>query len=143
MRLIIAFIIVSVGLWGLIQWAKSGASMWESASLTRRKRKMHGEERLKVEEEIRQLDLECDRRLKTSFKILAGLLIAVWLMLAGAIILRFFGLEGWARNRLEDVYMRARNYWNSGIHYGPQEEIPQSTPERKKMLKELGSSLRK
>ena len=143
MRLIIAFIIVSVGLWGLTQWAKSGASMWESASLSRRKRKLHGEERLKIEEEIEQLDRESDLRLKMSFKILVGLLIAVWLMLAGAIILRFLGLEGWARNHLEDISTRARNYWNSGVHYGPQEESPQSTPERKKMLKELGSSLRK
>ena len=135
MLVIILFVIATIALLGLLQWARSGAGLWESASLRRRKESLEYEERQVAEAKIERLDRETDRRLKTSFKIFASLMVAAWLALGAIIVLRFLGMEGWLKNRLAHVSSRAHSYWSGGN--------PQSTPERRQKLREMGAGLRK
>ena len=134
MWLILTFIGVSVFVLGLLQWARSGAALWQIRTIRREEASLSAEERKTAEGEVRRLEQATDRALIASFRILGFLAIATWLLLGVTILLDFFGID-WASG----ASIRARMYWNT-----PAPGVTRSgAVTRNDVLKNIGGSLRK
>lgn len=134
MWMILAFVGLSVFLIGLLQWARSGASLWRIRTLRRSERHLDRKERERAEGEIRQLERATDRALRTSFKVLGVLAVLMWAFLGATIVFDLLGL-GWT----DRVSIRARMFWNEGAH----QNTRYNTTERNDILRGMGEKMRK
>ncbi|MBR1671577.1 MAG: hypothetical protein IJ702_01485 [Fretibacterium sp.] len=139
MWILLAFVAFTVFLLGLLQWARSGAGIWQIFTLRRRERALSGEEREKAKGEIRRLERSSDRALLASFRMLGFLALGIWVVLLVIMVINFLGMGNWMDNHLNTLSLRARSYWNTGLP----DNGPQSTPERQNILRNMGVNLRK
>ena len=133
MVILFAFIVVSIFLIGLYQWALSGANLWRIFSIKRRESELTREEKREAEGEIKKLEREADRTISASLRIIVILAVFVWLFLGVTMILELFGI-----NWVSTLSSRAKNYWSQ-----PGVENQQNTPSRNDMLRNMGNNLRR
>lgn len=134
MIILLSFIGVTVFLFGLYQWASGGAALWRIFSLRKMEKDLPSEERRLAEREVHQLEQSADRAVSASFKIIAGLAVAVWIFLGLQMILELFGV-----NMLRSISTTAHQYWAQ-----PQTTNTNSpTQMRNDMLRNMGNNLRR
>ena len=134
MIVLLSFLGVTVFLFGLYQWASGGAALWRIFSLRKMEKDLPSEEKLQAEREVKQLEQSADRAVSASFRIIAGLAVAVWLFLGLQMILELFGV-----NMIGSISSRARQYWAN-----PQLQNSNSpTQMRNDMLRNMGNNLRR
>ena len=133
----LSFVLVSIFLLGLFQWARSGAGIWRIFSLQREHKAdpLGSAERKEAEAEVKRLERATDRTLLISFKLIGILALLLWLALAASVVIDAFGLNDW----LNEMSMSAHRYWSSGVT----DRGPQSSKERQNMLRNIGAGLRK
>lgn len=104
MALIIAVVGI-VFLFGLVQWARSGALLWDiyeilkgsrlapSGSGAFRSGRSAGDANKEAEKSIQRMETSMDRLLRSSIKILGGVAVCVWLFLAFSFVADMFGFH--------------------------------------------------
>ncbi|MBR0316737.1 MAG: hypothetical protein IJQ99_07720, partial [Synergistaceae bacterium] len=132
MGYIIAFILATIFLVGLIQWAQGGADLWRIFRLKRREKFLSREEVIEAENEVKKLEQSADRTIGASFRIIAVLAVIVWVMLGITMILDLLGI-----NWVSSLSTRAKTYWSQ-----PGMESQQNTQSRSDMLRNMGNNLR-
>ena len=134
MIVLLSFIAVSVFLFGLWQWASGGAALWRIFTLKKLQKDLPAEEKRLAEKEVQQLEQSADRAVSASFRIIAGLMIAVWIFLGLQMLLELFGV-----NMIGSITSTARQYWAQ-----PQTQNSNSpTQMRNDMLRNMGNNLRR
>ena len=133
MGYIIAFILATIFLVGLIQWAQGGADLWRIFRLKRREKFLSREEVIEAENEVKKLEQAADRTIGASFRIIAVLAVIVWVMLGITMILDLLGI-----NCVSSLSTRAKTYWSQ-----PGMESQQNTQSRSDMLRNMGNNLRR
>ncbi len=133
MVILFAFIVVSIFLMGLYQWALGGANLWRIFTIKRQEKELTREEKRQAEREVKQLEQAADRTISASLRIIMILMIFVWLFLGVTMILELFGI-----NWVSTLSSRAKNYWSQ-----PGVENQQNTPNRNDMLRNMGNNLRR
>ncbi|MBR0079861.1 MAG: hypothetical protein IJP69_05755 [Synergistaceae bacterium] len=133
MGYIIAFILATIFLVGLIQWAQGGADLWKIFRLKRREKFLSREEVIEAENEVKKLEQSADRTIGASFRIIAVLAVIVWVMLGITMILDLLGI-----NWVSSLSTRAKTYWSQ-----PGMESQQNTQSRSDMLRNMGNNLRR
>ena len=133
MGYIIAFILATIFLVGLIQWAQGGADLWRIFRLKRREKFLSREEVIEAENEVKKLEQAADRTIGASFRIIAVLAVIVWVMLGITMILDLLGI-----NWVSSLSTRAKTYWSQ-----PGMESQQNTQSRSDMLRNMGNNLRR
>ncbi|MBQ6738180.1 MAG: hypothetical protein IJM82_02295 [Synergistaceae bacterium] len=133
MGYIIAFILATIFLVGLIQWAQGGADLWRIFRLKRREKFLSREEVIEAENEVKKLEQSADRTIGASFRIIAVLAVIVWVMLGITMILDLLGI-----NWVSSLSTRAKTYWSQ-----PGMESQQNTQSRSDMLRNMGNNLRR
>ncbi len=134
MIILLSFIGLTVFLIGLYQWASGGAALWRIFSLKKMEKDLPREERTQALREVEQLEAKADRAVSASFRIIAGLMIAVWVFLGLQIMLELFGI-----NMIGSISTTAKRYWSQ-----PQVQNSHSpTQMRNDMLRNMGNNLRR
>ncbi|MBQ7592720.1 MAG: hypothetical protein IJU48_00025 [Synergistaceae bacterium] len=133
MVVLFAFILVTIFLIGLYQWALGGANLWRIFTIKRHEGELTREEKRQAEREVKELERAADRTISASLRIIMMLMIFVWLFLGVTMILELFGI-----NWVSTLSSRAKNYWSQ-----PGVESQQSTPNRNDMLRNMGNNLRR
>ena len=134
MIVLLSFIGVTVFLFGLYQWASGGAALWRIFTLRKMEKDLPSEERMQAEREVKQLEANADRAVSASFRIIAGLAVAVWIFLGVQMILELFGV-----NMIGSITSTARQYWSQ-----PQvQNTNNPTQMRNDMLRNMGNNLRR
>ena len=134
MIVLLSFIGVTVFLFGLYQWASGGAALWRIFTLRKMEKDLPSEERLQAEREVKQLEENADKAVSASFRIIAGLAVAVWIFLGVQMVLELFGV-----NMIGSISSTARQYWSQ-----PQLQNTNSpTQMRNDMLRNMGNNLRR
>ena len=134
MIILFSFIGVSVFLLGLYQWASGGAALWRIFTLKKLQKDLPYDEKLQAEREVKQLEANADKAVSASFRIIAGLAVAVWIFLGLQMVLELFGV-----NMIGSISSTARQYWSQ-----PQIQNSQSpTQMRNDMLRNMGNNLRR
>lgn len=134
MIVLLSFIGVTVFLFGLYQWASGGAALWRIFTLRKMEKDLPSEERMQAEREVKQLEANADRAVSASFRIIAGLAVAVWIFLGVQMILELFGV-----NMIGSISSTARQYWSQ-----PQvQNTNNPTQMRNDMLRNMGNNLRR
>jgi hypothetical protein len=119
---LILVVCAAVFLFGLVQWARGGATLWEVFHLVRNKpenAKDTDEEKraaeIRTKMVIRDLETMTDSLLRSSFRVLGFLALAVWLFVIASVIIDAMGLDwldglSFQSNRLwGDPYARSNN----------------------------------
>ena len=133
MIVLLAFIAVTIFLAGLYQWALGGASLWKIFSLKRMEKDLPAEERRQAEREVRELEKTADRTISASLRIVAVLMILVWIFLGMQMILELFGV-----NMIGTISSTAKKYWQQ-----PGVQSHTATQSRQDMLRNMGNNLRR
>lgn len=133
MGLLFAFIGVTIFLFGLYQWALSGANLWQIFRIRRGEKGMSRDEKKEAEREVKKLEENADRTISASLRIIAFLAVFVWLFLGVTMILEFFGI-----NWVSSMYSRAKSYWTA-----PGMQTQQSSQTRNDTLRNMGNSFRR
>ena len=133
MGLFFAFIGVTIFLFGLYQWALSGANLWQIFRIRRGEKGMSRDEKKDAEREVKKLEEAADRTISASLRIIAFLAVFVWLFLGVTMILELFGI-----NWVSSMYSRAKTYWSA-----PGMQSQQSTQTRNDTLRNMGNSFRR
>ena len=133
MGLLFAFIGVTIFLFGLYQWALSGANLWQIFRIRRGEKGMSRDEKKEAEREVKKLEEAADRTISASLRIIAFLAVFVWLFLGVTMILELFGI-----NWVSSMYSRAKSYWTA-----PGMQTQQSTQTRNDTLRNMGNSFRR
>ena len=133
MGLLFAFIGVTIFLFGLYQWALSGANLWQIFRIRRGEKGMSRDEKKEAEREVKKLEEAADRTISASLRIVAFLAVFVWLFLGVTMILELFGI-----NWVSSMYSRAKSYWTA-----PGMQTQQSTQTRNDTLRNMGNSFRR
>ncbi len=134
MIILLSFIGVSVFLLGLYQWASGGAALWRIFTLRKMEKDLPSEEKRIAEREVQQLEQSADRAVSASFRIIAGLAVAVWIFLGLQMLLELFGV-----NMIGSISSTARHYWAQ-----PQTTNSTSPNQmRNDMLRNMGNNLRR
>ena len=133
MGLLFAFIGVTIFLFGLYQWALSGASLWQIFRIRRGEKGMSRDEKKEAEREVKKLEEAADRTISASLRIVAFLAVFVWLFLGVTMILELFGI-----NWVSSMYSRAKSYWTA-----PGMQTQQSSQTRNDTLRNMGNSFRR
>ena len=134
MIVLFSFIAITVFLLGLWQWASGGAALWRIFALKKLEKDLPADEKRLAEREVKQLEQSADRAVSASFRIIAGLMIVVWLFLSLQMILELFGV-----NMIGSISSTARRYWSQ-----PQTQNSNSpTQMRNDMLRNMGNNLRR
>ena len=133
MGLLFAFIAATIFLFGLYQWALSGANLWQIFRIRRGEKGMSRDEKKDAEREVKKLEEAADRTISASLRIIAILAVFVWLFLGVTMILEFFGI-----NWVSSMYSRAKSYW-----VAPGMQSQQSTQTRNDTLRNMGNSFRR
>ena len=131
---LLAFIGVTIFLFGLYQWALGGASLWRIFTLRKMEKDLPAEERRQAEREVQQLEKSADRTISASLRIIAVLAVLVWVFLGMQMILELFGI-----NMIGSISTTARSYWSQpGV-----QTTNSPTQMRNDMLRNMGNNLRR
>ena len=134
MMVLLAFIGVTIFLFGLYQWALGGASLWRIFTLRKMEKDLPAEERRQAEREVQQLEKSADRTISASLRIIAVLAVLVWVFLGMQMILELFGI-----NMIGSISTTARSYWSQpGV-----QTTNSPTQMRNDMPRNMGNNLRR
>ncbi len=129
---IFVFIAMTIFLFGLYQWAKGGATLFQIFRIRRQEQGLRKSERQKLEEQVQQLERATDSTLRTSFRLLGFLAVFLWVVLGATIILDMMGIDWVGR-----VTARAQQYWSQT------QTNTSLTQNRSNVLRNMGNNLRK
>lgn len=132
-------------LFGLVQWARGGAILWDVIRFSRRRPQRSpktdeeegaaGEEK-REEETLRELESMTDRLLRSSFRVLGILALCVWLFVIATIVSDILGL-GW----MDRLSFQTNRLWGDPtVRAGARSS---QSGNRNSVLRSLGSGLRK
>ena len=133
MLFLFGFIAATIFLLGLFQWAQGGANLWQIFRIKRREKDLTRAERIEAENEVKRLERAADRTISASVRIIAVLLVFVWLFFGVTLLLELFGI-----NWVSTFSARAKSYWAQ-----PGMESQQASPNRNDMLRNMGNNLRR
>ena len=140
---VLALIGMTVFIFGLLNWAQSGATLWQIFRLKwkNRFRRLRPLEREDLENEIKNLERSTDRYLLASLRIICMLAVLTWVFLAVTVVLRSMGI-----NWLDNVSAQARSYW-SGVSLSRLKDDPSADPNnrvtmRNDILQGMGTKLK-
>ena len=140
---VLALIGATIFIFGLLNWAQSGATLWQIFKLKWRNRfrRLRPLEREDLENEIKNLERSTDRYLLASLRIICTLAVLTWIFLAATVVLRAMGI-----NWLDHVSAQARMYWR-GISLNQMKDDPSVDPNnrvtmRNEILQGMGSKLK-
>ena len=128
---------IAIFLFGLVQWAYSGAALWSVWNLKKDLRSASRDELEEKEDEIRRTEKRTDQLLMSSFKVIGILAAAMWLFLGLTVVLDLMGI-----NWISTLSSRARTFWGSPAAYTSAPAATRS-PVQSSILKSLGNALRK
>ena len=128
---------IAIFLFGLVQWAYSGAALWSVWNLKKDLRSASRDELEEKEDEIRRTEKRTDQLLMSSFKVIGILAAAMWLFLGLTVVLDLMGI-----NWISTLSSRARTFWGSSAVYTSAPAATRS-PVQSSILKSLGNALRK
>lgn len=103
---IIALIAATIFIFGLLNWARGGAGLFQIFKIKRREDSLSEAERAAAEREVKRLEQAADNSIRASFRIICGLAIFIWLFLAVTVILNLMGID-----LPSELSSRARTYW--------------------------------
>ena len=132
MLVILGFIAMTVFLFGLYQWAKGGATLWQIFRIRKSEKGLPRDERKKLENQIQQLERSTDSTLRASFRLLAFLAVFLWAALGITMVLDMMGIDWVGR-----LTAKAQQYWS---------QTPANTSltqNRSNVLRNMGNNLRK
>ncbi len=129
---IFVFIALTIFLFGLYQWARGGATLWQIFQLKRSEKGLSRDERKKLENQVQQLERATDSILRTSFRLVAFLAVFLWAVLGVTIVLDMMGIDWVGR-----LTTKAQQYWSQN------QENTSLTQNRSNMLRNMGNNLRK
>ena len=137
MWIILGAVAIAVFLFGLVQWAYSGAGLWSVWSLKKDLRSASRDELAEKEGKIRRTEKRADQLMMTSLKVIGVLAVVMWLFLGLTVVLDLMGI-----NWISTLSSRARTFWASSDAYT---SAPAATrpPLRNSVLRFLGGALRK
>ena len=146
------FVVVSVifFLYGLVQWARGGAALWELRQISRGRKNATADDSETEEapdSEIRggprrqtsARDLEklTDVLLRSSFRVIGILAICVWVFVVFSVVVDMLGLD-W----LDNLSFRANRFWgNPAVRAGTSGSGGGNS--RNNILRSLGSGVRR
>lgn len=104
---VIALICVTIFIFGLLNWARGGAGLFQIFKIRRRESSLTEEEREAAEREVKRLERAADNSIRASFKIIGILAIVIWLFLAVTVIFNMLGI-----NWFSELSSRAHLYWH-------------------------------
>ena len=130
-------------LFGLVQWARGGAILWEIAHSSKPKKRASDDLSLEPQVDeaqrmrsVKDLESMTDRLLKSSFRIIGVLALCVWVFVVVTVVLDMLGLD-W----LDNLDFRANRFWGN-----PPERSVATGParlNRNNILRSLGSGVRR
>jgi xanthine/uracil/vitamin C permease (AzgA family) len=85
----------AVFLFGLVQWARSGAVLWDIFRLVRSTQTL--KEKQAAAERVKNMESLMERLLRSSFRVLGALAAIVWLFVVASVIVDALGLD-WLDN---------------------------------------------
>lgn len=132
MIVIFSFIAVTLFMFGLYQWAKGGANLWQIFRIRKSEKGLTRDERKKLENEVQKLEQATDVTLRTSFRLIGFLTVFLWVVLGATIILDMMGIDWVGR-----LTTKAQKYWSQT------QENTNLSQSRSNMLRSLGNNLRK
>lgn len=136
MWIFLGVIALAIFLFGLVQWAYSGAALWSVWSLKKDLRSAKRDERAEKEDEIRRTEKRTDQLLMSSFKVLGILAVVMWLFLGVTVVLDLMGI-----NWVSTLSSRARTFWGTPTYNSaPATKRPSG---QNSILRSLGNALRK
>jgi len=140
-----------VFLFGLLQWARSGALLWDihqllkfsqpsSTAQTEMDRKEVAREKESLQKTVQNMERSMDVFLKSSLKILGILALCVWIFVVAVVVMDMLNLDwldmhGFSSNRVLGA-PSARSSFNSG-------STGSAGRDRSTMLRHLGSGIRR
>jgi len=149
MQLILVIVSI-VFLFGLIQWARSGAVLWDILRLSRygapgaantaeteETEKPDGKDLLL--KSIKKMETTMDGLLLSSFKVLGILALGVWVFVVASVVMDMFGLN-WT-NRLS--FSGNRVVGNPTVRAGYNNSRSENSGRRNEALRTMGSSMRR
>ena len=158
------FLLVAGGivfLFGLVQWARSGALLWDIHRLlkpglqsgtadtarTAMDRKEIAREKESLQKSIQKMESMMDSLLKSSFQAMAVLGLLVWLLVAAVVVMDMFNLD-W-RDRLAFFSPNRSNRVvgspaaRAGFNSGSPARNATGNRSRTETLRQLGSNIRR
>lgn len=137
MWILLGAIAIAIFLFGLVQWAYSGAGLWSVWSLKKGLRFASRREWAEKEDEIRRTEKRTDQLLMSSFKVIGILAVVMWLFLGVTVLLDLLGIDWVSR-----ISARAQTFWGSPA-YNSAPVNTQSPARRSDIMKSLRDSLGK
>lgn len=132
----IALICVTIFIFGLMNWARGGAGIFQIFRLKRRESSLTEEEKIAAEREVKRLERLADNSLRASFRIIGVLAIFIWLFLAITVIFNALGI-----NWVNELSSRARVYW-SGASITHTGHTPNSAAARNDILRGMSGNMK-
>ena len=137
MWILLGAIAIAIFLFGLVQWAYSGAGLWSVWSLKKALRFASRREWAEKEDEIRRTEKRTDQSLMSSFKVIGILAAVMWLFLGVTVLLDLLGIDWVSR-----ISARAQTFWGSPA-YNSAPVTTQSPARRSDIMKSIRDSLGK
>lgn len=138
MLVFLGFLLIALFLFGLVQWARGGALLWGLLRLKRNRHASDSHTRIQEEAEIHKAEKATDHFLRSSFKVIGLLAVAMWLFLGLTVLLDLMGI-----NWLDRISSRARTFWGSPVYNQTFTPRYRTAPQRQdSILKSLGNRLR-
>ena len=151
------FLVISVVgivfLFGLVQWARSGAVLWDIYELLKRRHSpssdtadMEADERHEsahkenVQKSIQRMEVTMDGLLRSSVKVLGAVAICVWIFVAFSFVMDMFGLDWMDRFYLSSHRVVGNPAVRSGTGAG--RGTPVRGDARGDRLREMGAGFR-
>jgi xanthine/uracil/vitamin C permease (AzgA family) len=136
---------VLVFLFGLVQWARSGAVLWDILRLNQ-SRPARGvivtaenqEADARSITALRNMESVMDGLLRSSFRVLGVLALGVWLFVIASVIIDALGLD-W----LDSLSFQANRFWGSPATRSSYGATHRSGRDRVNVFRSLGSVLRR
>jgi hypothetical protein len=135
-------------LFGLVQWARSGAVLWDIVRLSRRRTDNGGEKtaeerqasKARTGKALREMEKLTDSLLRSSFRVLGVLALCVWLFIIASVVIDAMGLD-W----LDNLSFRAASLWGDPFTRSGYVTQPRNAPggTQGNVLRSLGSGLRR
>ena len=138
MLLLLGVLALALFLFGLVQWARSGASLWTLLRLKRGGRPSSPSERIREESEIHRAEKLTDQLLRSSFRVICVLALGMWLALGIVVLLDLMGID-W----IDRLSTRARTFWGSPVYRNFPAATVHTPTRRDNFLKLMGESMRR
>ena len=140
--LLVVFVVAF--LFGLVQWARGGALLWDIVRRTPPKGPAGNDAsdgdlqkaKLREKETLQDLESVADRLLRSSLRVLGILALSVWLFIIASVVLDVLGFD-W----MERLSFRTNQMWGDPTTRSGARS-PQSGAGRGHVLRSLGSGLR-